>query len=434
VAARSLAIAHTAIYDAWAAYDNTAKPTNGARAFGSADDQKLAISHAARDTLTALFGARGGVFDAMLAAYAQDLQPLDPAAATQVGQKAAADILAARANDGSNSGSTFPGYADPTDWSNSPANVNKPTPTPVVVTPEQPHVQPVDPNKWQPLINPDGTTQSFLLPHWALVRPWALSSGSALRPGGPALRLTGSGGGQKGGNGLVVQEVNQALNYSAGLTDQTKAQAWYWSDGPDSVTPPGHWNLIGQAVARQRGHTLGQDAKLFFALNNALLDAGIVAWDAKRAYNSMRPITAVRWLNDGKTIRAWKPNQGTVLMNGTEWRPFLPTPPFAEYTSGHSTFSNAAAEVLRSFTGSDSFSFTATVAQGSIPTAIESGVPTKTINLSWSSFTDLAASASLSRQIGGIHFNDGDLHARATGTDCGKAAYTKAKGYFKKPA
>jgi hypothetical protein len=57
-------------------------------------------------------------------------------------------------------------------------------------------------------------------------------------------------------------------------------------------------------------------------------------------------------------------------------------PPFAEYTSGHSTFSNAAAEVLRSFTGSDSLSFSATVAQGSIPSSIEIGMPTKTVTLS----------------------------------------------------
>jgi hypothetical protein len=429
VAARALAIAHTAIYDAWAAYDNTAKPTNGARASGSPADQQLAISHAAYQTLTTLFGPRAQ-FDALLAA--QNSAPDDPAPAAQVGRQAAADILAARANDGSN----FPNdYADPTGWNDSVAtNVNKDTPTPVVVTPEQPHIQPKYPNNWQPLITPDGMVQSFLLPHWGSVRPWALSSGSSLRPAGPALRLTGSGGGDKGGNGQVVQEVNQALNYSAGLNDQTKAQAWYWSDGPMTVTPPGHWNLIAQEVSRRKGHTLGQDAKLFFALNTALLDAGIVAWDAKRAYNSMRPITAVRWLKEDDTIRAWRPNQGTVVMNGTEWRPFLPTPPFAEYTSGHSTFSNAAAEVLRSFTGSDSFSFSATVAQGSIPTSIESGMPTKTVTLSWSSFTDLAASASLSRQIGGIHFQDGDLHARATGTDCGKAAYTKAKGYFKKSA
>jgi hypothetical protein len=270
VAARSLAITHTAIYDAWAAYDNTAKPTNGARASGSPADQQLAISHAAYQTLTALFGSRAQ-FDALLAA--QNSTPDDQTPAAQVGRQAAADILAARANDGANA----PSYADPTDWNSSPANINKPTPTPEVVTPEQPHVQPIDPNKWQPLITSNGTVQSFLLPHWALVRPWALSSGSALRPSGPALRLTGGGGGAKGGNGQVVQEVNQALNYSASLNDQTKAQAWYWSDGPNSVTPPGHWNLIAQAVSRQRRHSLGQDAKLFFALNTALLDAGIVA-------------------------------------------------------------------------------------------------------------------------------------------------------------
>jgi hypothetical protein len=147
----------------------------------------------------------------------------------------------------------------------------------------------------------------------------------------------------------------------------------------------------------------------------------------------MRPITAVRWLNDGKTIRAWKPNQGTVLMNGTEWRPFLPTPPFAEYTSGHSTFSNAAAQVLRSFTGSDSFSFSATVAQGSIPSSIESGMPTTSVTLSWPTFTAMAESASLSRQIGGIHFQDGDLHARATGTTTGNTAYSKPRATSRKP-
>ena len=106
VAARSLAIAHTAIYDAWAAYDNTAKPTNGARASGSAADQQLAISHAAYQSLTALFGPRAQ-FDALLAV--QNSAPDDPAPAAQVGRQAAADILAARANDGANA----PSYADP---------------------------------------------------------------------------------------------------------------------------------------------------------------------------------------------------------------------------------------------------------------------------------------------------------------------------------
>ena len=184
VAARSLAIAHTAIYDAWAAYDNTAKPTNGARASGSPTDQQLAISHAAYQTLTALFGTRAQ-FDALLAAH--NSAPDDPAPAAQVGRQAATDILAQRAADGAN----FPSYADPTDWNNSPAHINKPTPTPVVVTRDQPHVQPIDPNHWQPLINPDNTVQSFLVPHWGFVKPFALSSGSALRPQGSGVLVVG---------------------------------------------------------------------------------------------------------------------------------------------------------------------------------------------------------------------------------------------------
>src|SRR5215211_4558316 len=124
VAARSLAIAHTAIYDAWAAYDNTAKPTNGAKASGSPADQQLAVSHAAYETLTALFGDQ---FGGMLPPGSF---PGDPAPAAQVGRKAAADILAARASDGAN----YPTYADPTDWNNSPANINKPTPTDLFLT------------------------------------------------------------------------------------------------------------------------------------------------------------------------------------------------------------------------------------------------------------------------------------------------------------
>jgi len=149
----------------------------------------------------------------------------------------------------------------------------------------------------------------------------------------------------------------------------------------------------------------------------------------------MRPITAVRRIMENETILAWAPNQGSrVEMRGTRWRPFLPTPSFAEYISGHSTFSAAAAAVLRSFIGSDSFSFSATVPKGSISASIESGVPTKSVTLSWSSFTAMTRAAGVSRQIGGIHFDDGDDHARAAGTKCGNAAYTKAKGYFQATA
>jgi hypothetical protein len=66
------------------------------------------------------------------------------------------------------------------------------------------------------------------------------------------------------------------------------AIAEYWSDGPPSEQPPGHWNLLAQWVSHRDHHDLDADVRLFFTLNNALLDASIVAWDAKRAYDRQR--------------------------------------------------------------------------------------------------------------------------------------------------
>jgi hypothetical protein len=74
----------------------------------------------------------------------------------------------------------------------------------------------------------------------------------------------------------------------------------YWEDGPGSVTPPGHWNQFAQWVARRDANTLDEDARMFFALNNGLLDASISAWEGKGRWDSVRPITAVRWLLRGK--------------------------------------------------------------------------------------------------------------------------------------
>lgn len=82
---------------------------------------------------------------------------------------------------------------------------------------------------------------------------------------------------------------------------------------------------------------------MFFALTNAQLDAGIGAWDTKRFYDSIRPVSVVRTLYAGKMVSAWAgPRRGTHLIRGEEWQPYLTTPPFAEYTSGHSTFSAAS--------------------------------------------------------------------------------------------
>ena len=98
----------------------------------------------------------------------------------------------------------------------------------------------------------------------------------------------------------------------------------------------------------------------------ALLDAGIACWDAKRTYDSVRPVTAIHFLFAGREVLAWAgPGLGTRRIRGEEWQPYLATPPFPEYVSGHSTFSAAAATVLARFTGSDRFGANATIPAGS---------------------------------------------------------------------
>jgi hypothetical protein len=206
--------------------------------------------------------------------------------------------------------------------------------------------------------------------------------------------------------------------------------AKYWSDGPRSELPPRHWNVFAQWVSRRDRHSLDRDAKLFLALDNALLDASITAWDAKRQWDSVRPITAVRWLKRGQLVRAWGgPYQGTKTIRGEDWLPYQPatfvTPPFAEYVSGHSTFSAAAAEVLARYTGSDAFGASVTVPAGS--SRIEPGTtPAADMTLSWPTFSDAADQAGRSRRYGGIHFRDGDLAGRVLGRMVGLRAWLAA--------
>jgi hypothetical protein len=301
----------------------------------------------------------------------------------------------------------------------------------------------LSPDHWQPLCVPlpaPGATdcpaqQKFATPHWRDVTPFALTSAAQFRPDhGPAVTVL------KGKpSDAFRKEVDQQLRYSAGLTDLQKVIAQYWEDPPGSATPAGHWNLFAQWVSRRDHHSLDEDAKVFMALNNALLDASITAWDAKRQWNSVRPITAVRWLKRGQLIQAWGgPYQGTRTIRGEDWLPYqranFITPSFPEYLSGHSTFSAVAAMVLKAAIGSDTFGMSVTIPAGSSTveprTDTQAGVPAAPVTLSWKSFTAAADQAGISREYGGIHFNDGDFEARQAGEDVGLLVWSKAKSYF----
>jgi hypothetical protein len=414
--ARALAIVHTAAYDAWAAYDPTAVGTRLRRAHKrpaeerTEADKSMAVSYAAYRAVLNIFPARSADFRALMSAmgYDPDDTRTDPASPAGVGNQAAAAVLAFRANDGSNQ---VGGYADTSGYLavNSPDQVN-------------------DPFHWQPLrysdVNGNTVVQKFLTPHWRSVTPFALSSADQFLPPGPTKTTLL----------LLDQEITDTLLQSASLTDESKIRAEYWADGPHSETPPGHWCMFGQAVARARGYNLDQSVKLFFALANAELDASITAWNAKRRWDYVRPITAVRTRMNGKMVLAWAgPYKGTQLIRGETWNPYQPatspTPPFSEYVSGHSTFSAAGAKVLQAFTGSDLFGARVTVQPGT--SVVEPGLtPLLPTPLVWITFSAAMDEAGRSRRQGGIHFPDGDLNGRALGTLVGQNAWSKAQAYF----
>jgi hypothetical protein len=422
--ARALAIVHTAMYDAWAAYDEVADGTRlGASLRRPSAEHTLAnkneaVSFAAYRALVDLFPAQIARFDARMTALG-----LDPANTTQdattsagIGNLAAAAVLSFRHQDGSNQlgtlGPTGQPYSDYTGF--------VPVNTPDAIT---------DPNRWQPLrfTNRAGTAtvnQVFLGAQWPRVIPFALASADQFRPPPPKLFP----------HGRYRQQAEDLIRLSADLGDREKVIAEYWADGPMTVLPPGHFDLFAQFISLRDGHTLDQDVQLFFILTNAVFDAGIAAWDAKIHYDYVRPITAIHYLKSGQKIRAWAgPGLGTRVIDGEAWRPYqpawFPTPPFSEYVSGHSTFSAAAAEILKRFTGGDVFGASVTIAQGAL--GVEPGMPAQPVTLSWPTFSAAADEAGLSRRYGGIHFEDGDLEGRKLGRAVGALAWEKAVRFIR---
>jgi hypothetical protein len=300
------------------------------------------------------------------------------------------------------------------------------------------------------------TDQTFTTPHWGAVTPFALTSGDQFRP--PAPPKFGSSEPYEDALGNVTTnheawniQFDEILDISATLTDRQKVIAEFWADGPQTWTLPGHWNQLAQGMATRDNHTLGDSVKMYFALNGALLDAGIAAWDAKRAHDCIRPVSAIRHKYFGQQILAWGgPDQGTQLISGEAWRPYqsqtFVTPPFAEFVSGHSTFSRAAREVLLAFSGTDALYDGVThlgedwdgdgkedlmgqhiVLPGG---CLFENCPGDTVVLQWTTLLEAADEAGVSRRYGGIHFQDGDLRAREMGRQIGQQAFAHAKKFW----
>ena len=428
VVARALAMVHTAQYEAWSQYDATAAGSLlGSRyrqpvTKRTIEHQSEAMSYAAYRVLRDLFPKLSSLFDISLQeqGYTLTVDTTNPETAAGLGNLAAAVVLTYRHDDGANQlGDRHPGaYSDYTGYQpvNTVTQVN-------------------DLNYWQPLATPNGSfqggcnagneliVQTYVGPHWGNVLPFALNDGAPITPTTGPMRYPSP---------EFTLQAQEILSISANLTDHEKIMAEYWADGPSSELPPGHWALIAQIVSQRDQHTLADDAKLFFALSNANLDAGILAWKLKRIYNSVRPITAIRELFRGQQVLAWAgPYSGTQMIDGGNWQPYqatcFVTPAFPEFVSGHSAYSAASAEVMKAFTGSDVFSHSVVITHSFVEPGL---VPAAPVELRWQTFSAAADEAGFSRRYGGIHFAQGDLVGRALGRQVGDRVWTKAQRFF----
>ena len=360
VHARNLFHTSVAMWDAWAAYDPTAsgylvKEKDTAPDVAAARNE--AISYAAYRVLTSRFIKAVGAdvslseFDNVMDSLCYPLNVTtttgnDPAA---VGNRIARALLDYGLNDGSNQAG---GYADPS---------YKPVNPPLVVA--QPGTTMTDPNRWQPLqilhmISQNGIpvtngVQQNVGPQWGHVKSFGLPDGGTagvpIDPGAPPML-----GDPTTDQALKDQEVevirdssmldptNPATidispgargNDSLGTNDGTghpvnpvtgqpyapnvvnegdfgRVMAEFWADGPNSETPPGHWNVLANLVSDElspnlriggTGPVLDRlqwDVKMYFALNGAVHDAAIAAWGLKGAYDSSRPISLIRYMGE----------------------------------------------------------------------------------------------------------------------------------------
>lgn len=481
VIARSLYMVHAAMYDAWTAYDVVAIPTaldpaiKRPVAEHTYANKAAAISQAAYHMLAELFPSyekNSYAFSNLLHSLGYEIvTEADPTTPSGIGYMAAEAIMADRADDGANAANN---YADVTSdiYPKLYLVQNSADPT----AGNAPGHTDFDSNRWQPLRVPTGALvdqsgipiansgdaasykdQVFLTPHWGAVRPFALSSGDQFRPPAPPQAGSDEPYTDALGNTMTNDEayhmqVDEILHISASLTDEQKCIAEYWADGPRSETPPGHWNALAHGVSYRDHYTLDNDVKMYFALNGALFDSSIAAWEAKRYYDYVRPISAIRHKYAGQMIEAWAgPDLGTQLIPGESWLPYqsltFVTPPFAEYVSGHSTFSAASAEVLTRFTGSNRFYDGETILffedfnRDGTPDVLGKHIvpvggnmfessPIEVIELHWQTFQDAADEAGISRRYGGIHFQDADLYGRRMGKAIGAQAYALAAQYW----
>ncbi len=241
-------------------------------------------------------------------------------------------------------------------------------------------------------------------PKWETIRPFFLDSANQFSPAPPAAFSRDS-------TSSFYRQLKEVYDVVMNVQDEHKAVANFWDCNPFAVTYSGHM-AIGLKKISPGGHWMGITGiackKADVSLDSAILihtmvaltlhDAFISCWQEKYVSDRIRPETAINKMID------------------PSWRPILQTPPFPEYTSGHSVASASAAVVLTYLLG-DNFSFTDT-------SEMYFGLPARDFN----SFYEASDEAAISRLYGGIHFRDACEDGIVQGKRVGKFALSSMFG------
>ena len=255
--------------------------------------------------------------------------------------------------------------------------------------------------RWVP--TPPAYAQA-LEPHWREIRPMVMDSATQfIPPPPPVFDMTDK-------ESKFYKEVMTVKNAGDSLTEEQKHIADFWDDlGNRTIveghvmftakkfSPPGHWmNIVG--IASQKANVDFSNTVYAYAKTAiAIFDAFIQCWDEKFRSNVVRPETVISKYID------------------QEWRPYLQTPPFPEYTCGHSTVSSSAAEVLTDVF-SDNFVYTDS-------SELEFGIK----NRSFTSFRQAAIENNWARFYGGIHYHNSCIVSTEYGKKVGELVNRRLK-------
>jgi len=259
-----------------------------------------------------------------------------------------------------------------------------------------------EPGRWRPT---PPAYMDAVEPHWTDIRPFVLDSSSQFRPKPPD-RFD-----MKVGSPFYRQ-VREVYETGKQLTGEQRAIAAFWDCNPyvmhvqghtmfatKKITPGGHWMGIAGLAARKAGADFMRSAETYARTAIALADGFLAVWDEKYRSNLIRPESVINQYLDER------------------WEPFLQTPPFPEYTSGHSGISTAAATVLTDEFG-DKFAFTDDV-------EADYGLPPR----SFSSFKEASAEAAISRLYGGIHYRMAIEEGIGQGRKVGELVVQRVAGH-----